>query len=55
MRGRAETLLKLLRQRGFEVDGATEQRVRGATNIAELDAWLDRAFESSRIEDVFMS
>jgi len=51
--GKADTLLRQLRRRGFEVDGATEQRVRASTKVAELDAWLDRVIDAARLEDVF--
>jgi hypothetical protein len=49
--GKAETLLHLLKRRGFAVDAALEQRVQAAS-VAELDRWLDRVLDAPRLEDV---
>ncbi len=48
---KAETLLHQLKRRGFAVDAALEQRVQAAS-VAELDHWLDRVLDASRLEDV---
>lgn len=47
------TLLRLLRFRGFTVDAAVEARVAGATEIAQLERWLDRVLDAPSLEDVF--
>jgi len=52
-KGKADTLLRQLRLRGFEVDHATVQRIHEVTDGTQLDAWLDRVLGASRLEDVF--
>lgn len=49
--GKAETLLHLLHRRGFTVDAALQLRVQAAS-VPELDRWLDRVLDASRLEDV---
>ena len=48
---KAEMLLHLLKRRGFAVDAALQLRVQAAS-VPELDRWLDRVLDASRLEDV---
>ncbi len=48
---KAETLLHLLKRRGFAVDAALQLRIQAAS-VPELDRWLDRVLDASRLEDV---
>ncbi|MBL8739714.1 MAG: hypothetical protein JNK04_01435 [Myxococcales bacterium] len=48
---KAETLLHLLKRRGFAVDAALQLRIQAAS-VPELDCWLDRVLDASRLEDV---
>lgn len=41
--GKAEALLTVLSARGVSLDAADEQRIRGCTDLAQLDEWLRRA------------
>lgn len=51
--GEASALLRILRHRGFEVDDALVARVEQQTDLAQLDAWLDRALDAASLDEVF--
>jgi len=52
-KGEAKALLTVLRARGLVVDAALEGRVRGVTDLRQLEAWIERAASATRLEDVF--
>ena len=52
-RGEARAILKILRQRGLEVDAAAELRIRETREIDLLDRWLERALEARSVQDIF--
>ena len=52
-RGEARALLKILRQRGLEVDAAAELRIRETRELELLDRWLERALEARTVEEIF--
>lgn len=51
--GKADSLLTFLRARGFAVDAAIEQRVRGQVELDVLDVWIRRAATAGTLDDVF--
>jgi hypothetical protein len=46
------TLLRLLRKRFKKVPRKVESRVRAATQLRELEAWLDNFATAATLEDV---
>jgi len=56
-RGRAEgeaaMLLRVLAARGFTVPDDIRQRVLSSTDLAQLEAWGDRAVTASSLEEIF--
>lgn len=50
--GQAESVLRLLRARGFRVDARSRQRILRCKDPAQLDLWLDRVLHASRLADV---
>lgn len=51
-RGKAEVLLKLLQLKGFALTDAARERVLGCTDLAQLDAWVERVLAAGSLEDV---
>jgi hypothetical protein len=52
-RGKAETLLVLLRHRGLAPDAALQARVLECRDLATLDRWIERSLAATRLDDVF--
>lgn len=53
LRTRAEVLLRFLAQRGLAVDAEARARVLACTEVAELDAWLDRVLVVRSAAELF--
>jgi hypothetical protein len=51
--GEASMLLRVLLARGFEVPNDVRQRVQSCTDIAQLEAWGDRAVTATSLHDIF--
>lgn len=51
--GEARMLLRVLAARGFDVPARTRQAVRSCTDIAQLEAWADRAVVAASLDDIF--
>jgi hypothetical protein len=51
--GRAEAVLRVLGARGLSVSDAVAARVRGCTDVAVLDAWIERAVRVETAEKLF--
>jgi hypothetical protein len=51
--GRAEALLRVLRGRGLALSEANAMRIRECSDIAQLDAWLDRALSVKSSDELF--
>ena len=51
--GEARALTAILRARGLEVDAARVEQIRACTDLDRLDAWIRRAANATRVEDVF--
>ncbi|RAJ70665.1 MULTISPECIES: DUF4351 domain-containing protein [unclassified Streptomyces] len=52
--GRAEDVLRILDRRGVDVPDALRERVAGCTDLAQLDAWFDRAIFVDTAEALFV-
>ena len=52
--GRIEVLERLLRRHFGELSPATQERLKSGT-LDELDAWIDRAFDATSLDEVFES
>jgi hypothetical protein len=52
-RGEAKAILTVLRSRDIAVDAASEARILGCHDLAELDRWLARAAKVARVEELF--
>ncbi len=53
-RGKASTLLKVLEVRGIEVDEESRFRIANCTDLAQLDAWVERAITGHTVADLFV-
>jgi hypothetical protein len=51
--GEAKALLRVLTARGFTIPGEVRARVLACADVAQLEAWIDRAVTADRIEAVF--
>jgi len=51
--GEAAAVLTVLRCRDIEVPEARERQIRACTDLAQLELWLRRALEATRIDDLF--
>jgi len=51
--GEAMALLRMLAARGFEVPAGVRDRVLACTDLAQLEAWVDKAATAASIDDVF--
>jgi hypothetical protein len=49
----ADVLLRVLRERGLEVDAATEARMRACRDQEQLQGWVVRAAQVARAPDLF--
>lgn len=52
-KSRAAVLLRLLSQRGFDVDPASRKRILACRSVKQLDGWLDRVLTIHRAADLF--
>ena len=52
-RGKADTLLKLLKLRGFTVPEARRQQVHACLDCDQLDAWIARVLSARELDDIF--
>ena len=50
--GCVRALLRILASRGFALDPRQEQTVRGCTDTAVLDRWIDRALTAKSVDEV---
>jgi hypothetical protein len=51
--GHAESLLRILRVRGFTLEDPLQERVKACRDEDLLNAWFDRAVTASSLDDVF--
>jgi hypothetical protein len=51
--GIAAMLLRVLTARGLEVPARLRERVLSCTDLAQLEAWADKAATATSVEDVF--
>lgn len=51
--GEAQSVLRVLAARGVEVPDEARARIRGCTDLQQLDTWLDRAATATSITDLF--
>ena len=51
--GEAAMLLRVLAARGFTVPDDIRQRVQSCTDLAQLEAWGDRAVTAGSLEELF--
>ncbi len=52
-KGEASMLLRVLAARGFAVPDDMRQRVQSCTDVAQLEAWGDRAVTATSLDEVF--
>ncbi|HEX3556372.1 MAG TPA: hypothetical protein VIA62_24395 [Thermoanaerobaculia bacterium] len=52
VRGRAESILKVLEARGLAVSEAQRQEILNGRDLARLDRWLVRAVLASSVEEI---
>ncbi len=50
--GRQRALLRILSARGVEVSQHHRQRIFSCTDVDILDRWIDRALQSTAIEEI---
>ena len=50
---RADTVLRILKAREFEVTAETRERIESCKDMDVLGTWLDRAATASRAADLF--
>jgi hypothetical protein len=48
-------LLKLLQLKGFALTDAARERVLGCTDLAQLDAWVERVLAAGSLQEVLGS
>jgi hypothetical protein len=53
VRGEAAILLRVLAARGIAVPARLRDRVLACTDLAQLEAWADKAATAASIDDVF--
>jgi hypothetical protein len=53
--GEAAMLLRVLAARGFAVPDDIKQRVQSCADLAQLEAWGDRAVTAKSLEEIFTS
>jgi hypothetical protein len=51
--GEARMLLRVLAARGFALPDEIRERVVGCTDVAQLEAWADRAVTAERLAEIF--
>ncbi|MGQ0778801.1 MAG: hypothetical protein ACT4NY_31040 [Pseudonocardiales bacterium] len=51
--GRAAMVLRILAHRGLDVSPSTRARVSGCTDLAQLEAWGDRALTADTVDEIF--
>ncbi|NUP46944.1 MAG: hypothetical protein HOW97_06455, partial [Catenulispora sp.] len=51
--GRVEDVLRLADRRGILLSGEQRDRVRGCTDIDQLDRWFDRAIDARTAAEIF--
>ena len=51
--GEAAMLLRVLAARGFAVPDDVRQRVQSCTDLAQLEAWGDRAVTARSLKEIF--
>jgi hypothetical protein len=51
--GQAASVLRVLDQRGVEVDDASRQRIEACTDAEVLVSWLDRSLKATRVSELF--
>ena len=51
--GKTETLLRLLRRKGFTVDPSVEAHVAGCKDDKQLDTWAERVLTATSLDEVF--
>ena len=51
--GKAGAVLQLLSVRGVEVPDETRETILGCTDLAQLDAWFERAVTAATVDDLF--
>lgn len=52
LRGQARMLLRVFAARGFAVPDDVRERVTSCTDVAQLEAWVDRAAVATDLKDV---
>jgi hypothetical protein len=51
--GKADTVLRILTARGFNIPGLVRDRVLSCSDLAQLDRWADTAVTAASLEDIF--
>lgn len=51
--GKAQVLLRLLDRSGVELSQEQRSAIEGCEDVAQVDAWIDRAFDAKSAADVF--
>jgi hypothetical protein len=51
--GEARMLLRVLAARGFALPGEIRERVVGCTDLAQFEAWADRAVVAESVTEIF--
>jgi hypothetical protein len=51
--GKADTVLRILAARGFDVPGPVRDRVLSCADLAQLDQWAETAVTAASLDDIF--
>lgn len=51
--GEANSILRVLKRRGFQVDDTSRERIESCTDQGTLEKWLDRSVDADKVEDIF--
>jgi hypothetical protein len=52
-RGKAEDILVVFEQRGFDVDDKSRELIESCTDLGVLNGWFRRAFKADKVSDLF--
>jgi len=51
--GKAEDILVVFEQRGFDVDDKSRELIESCTDLGVLNGWFRRAFKVDKVSDLF--
>ena len=52
-RGKAEAILVVFEQRGFDVDDKSRELIESCTDLDVLNGWFRRAFKVDKVSELF--